>query len=349
MMKRGRLECCAFGALLCGLVCIAVAADPLPVQPPDLEELRSLPRLRKPHYSVQLHAEIRKDPAAMSEFVRITRVCSVHPFWTPDSQVDTCIELCVEHGAELAIYYSPLLRRFNEARAAADAAGEVFDAFALTLEVDGKFTDEVARYFAAVARISAKAKERNVFVGALVLDQEEMLVSDVTAGVVVWKQKMFEAVAGVLVPEAEVIWYGRGGFGEYATSTGWRVFPFTSMEVPGTCVTVPLYWLTETIHWRTAVQRTHALHPTERIIPYVSIGWQWTRDRPRGRKGCWSFPTEASYRIGAEINRRWFGDHPDRFLPNHEIPAVVLYWTKKFPPEFWAHFAAYVNGATGRD
>ena len=322
------------------------SAEPVVVTPPNLDELRALARLPKVHYSVPVHREIRKDHAVFSEFVRITGGCTVHPFWTSETEVEDCIALCKEHGAELAVYYSPFQRRFNEAKSAALKAGESFDAFPLTVEVDGLFEDELTRFAKKLAHIIALARVSGVHFGAVVLDQEMLVADDVTDGVVRWKHKQFWNVIKALAPHAEVIWYGRGGFREAATPSGWKVMPYTSIDVPGTCVTVPLYWITETHHWRKAVRLTHAANPLERIIPWVPIGWQWTRDRPAGRKGTKHFPTEASYILGSEINRSWFGRSPDRFLPNHEIPAVVLYWTFKFAPHFWAHFAAYVGGAT---
>lgn len=320
------------------------------VAAPDLDELRALSRLPKPHYSVPLHEEIRKNRAVMSEFVRITGACSVHPFWTGTEQVQTCIDLCKEHGSELAVYYSPFLRRFNAAKKAAKAAGEPFDSFPLTVEVDGPFLEELHKYGKALGKIAQQAALKEIKIGAVVFDQEQLFADDVTEGVVRWKQEQFYNVAVAKAPGAEIIWFGRGGFREAAKPGGWQIMPNTRMDVPGTCVTVPLYWITETHHWRSAVRLTHAENPDARIIPFVSIGWQWTRDRPGGRKGDHTFPTEASFRIGTEINHRWYGRHPLRFLPNHDIPAVVVYWTggDKFPPQFWDHFTAYVSGATGK-
>ena len=74
----------------------------------------------------------------------------------------------------------------------------------------------------------------------------------------------------------------------------------------------------------------------------------------------WDYDHVHSWRIGAELNLRWYGDRADVFAPWHMAEAVVFYpsvFDERGVPargdqqslettSFMAHFVAYVNGAS---
>lgn len=323
-------------------------ALPVESQTPPLNELQALSRLPKTHYSATIDKSLHAVTAILSEYVRITGACTVHAVWTSDSWVDNCIAACRAHGAEFAVYYEPLQRRFNDAKREAKEAGEAFNAMPVTLEVNGRFDDELRRFSSNLMRLKAKADEANVHFGAVILEHAPMVPDDVTGAVLEWKLNRFAAIVRAVAPQATLIWFGRGGVCEAPKPSGWEICPWVSLNVDADRVSLPLYWVEETYHWRQAVRMTANLNEEAgvRITPFVSIGWQWVRDRPNGRRASEEFRTANSFRLGAELNQSWFGRFPDRFLPNHLIPDVVFWPPPGWAPEFWPHFIAYVSGAT---
>ena len=86
------------------------------------------------------------------------------------------------------------------------------------------------------------------------------------------------------------------------------------------------------------------------VTPYVALaaGTQRTLTGVHFEQD-WRYDIIYSYQMGAELNNKWYSEHPEKYAPYEYAKVIFLYPAPLDPktPEWARHFIAYVRGATG--
>ncbi len=353
-------QICFFIAL--GIMGCGQTTSPLPpgtsAGEPDVSlfRMRSLKSLPKVHYSwpISNKALELSDTSELYEYARVTHAVTLRGESCNESHVQTAVAICHRLNshdpaikASVGLMYSPWHRKFGKSLPPTDE-GESTDA-----EIQ-----QFATRMATIGRWVASANEKyssKVELTAVLLDTERF---SARAGDLEWnkaitkKYDQFYDAARKAFGSARIEWYGRG-VQESATEKGWSPHPWNTFENKGSSFSCSLYRVPEIGVMRETLRRTLALarqHRIQTVTPWVALGAGYRRALDRFQKWDtdWDYDLIYSWMIGAELNRKWFGDRPARFMPGNVVEVVVFYPGPFDPrtPSWDKHFIAYVNGAT---
>ena len=318
-------------------------------------KLFALKPLPKVHYSWPPSPKLSSQ--RLYEFARITHSLCVSGDWAKQEHVDRCVYICARVNrtgpsikTSLGVNFSPWHNRFGKNLPPTDRGP--------TYWKEIHYFEERAQLVKQWIEQSNKKYGSDVKIGAITFDSERFQKK---AGNKAWNEGMREALdaihikASSIFPGARIEWYERGMV-QAAGGDGWaetKYWTGKEIKAPMSC---SLYSIPEIERTRETFRRTVKLADQmgiSDVTPYVALAAGYRR----GLKGLsdqhwdfdWSYDIIYSYRMGAELNIKWYGDRPERFAPYNRAKVVIFY-----PPPFdkrvpdWArHFIAYVRGATG--
>jgi hypothetical protein len=319
-------------------------------------KLSALKPLPKVHYSSPLKSDIldNKNNQRLYELVRIMHSVCVWGEWTTAEQIDNCVYTCArvnktnpEIKASLAITFSPWHRRFDKNLPPTDR-GPTY-----RKEID--YFEERALLVKKWVEQSNKKYGSDVKISAIFLDCERFYVSPDDEK---WNEAIRENLDAIhiktkaIFPEARIEWYGRGMV-QASDGDGWaktKYWTGKEIKAPLSC---SLYSIPEMELTRETFRRTCKLADQmgiSDVTAYVALAAGYRRGLKKAQyfDMDWQYDIIYAYRIGAELNIKWYGDRPERFAPYNRAKIISLY-----PPPFddrspdWArYFIAYVRGAT---
>jgi len=318
-----------------------------------LSELKPLPKV---HYYWPVYGEIldNRGSKRLYQLARITHSVCVSGQWAKKQQIDNCVYTCARVNktnpaikTSLGLNFSPWHGKFGKKLPPTDRGPTYWEEI--------RYFEERAQLVKQWVEQSNKKYGSDVKIGAITLDTERFYVK---AGDESWNEGIREALdaihlkAQAVFPNARIEWFSRG-IRQGATGDGWVKTPYWTGKEIKPSLSCSLYMLPEIEATRERFRRTCKLADemgVEDVTPWVALGAGYRR----GIDGTywdfdWSYDIIYSYKIGTELNHRWYAEHPERAAPYGRAKVIIFY-----PPPFdkrvpdWArHFIAYVRGATG--
>ena len=320
-------------------------------------KLRALKPLPKVHYSYGCLGCGMVNDRNSRRLYQCARITHALSFWghtvTPE-QVNNCVYACArvnktnpEIPASLAVCYGPWTRKFGKDLPPTDRGPTYYEEIRY-------FSECMERLKKWLAEANQKYDSK-VKVSVILLDCERFSTKKYDRA---WNEGIREALdafhiqAKKIFPDARIEWYDRG-VKRYRGVSWAKTGRFTGKEIkaPFSC---PLYTLPETERMRETYRRTCTLADTfniKEVTPWVALAAGY---RPSITEGeywdmDWDYDLVYSYKFGAELNVKAYGDQPKKYAPYNRAKVIIFY-----PPLFdkrakhWArHFIAYVRGATG--
>jgi len=320
-------------------------------------KLSALKPLPKVHYSFAcLGCGMINDRNSrrLYECARITHALTSWGQGLTQEQLDNCVYACARVNktnpkipASVAVCFKPWHRKFGKDLPPTDRGPTYY---------------EEIRYFSqCLKRLKKWLAEANqkygskVKLGAILLDCERFSTKKYNRA---WNEGIREALDAIHIQakkiflEARIEWYDRG-VKRYRGVSWAKTGRFTGKEIkaPLSC---PLYALPETERMRETYRRTCALADSfniEEVTPWVALaaGYRPSITEDEYWDMDWDYDLVYSYKFGAELNVKAYGDQPKKYAPYNRAKVIIFY-----PPPFdrrtpqWAkHFIAYVRGATG--
>lgn len=302
----------------------------------------------------------------LSEWTRVSGSAPIHLRWTEREKTQRRVQAAAKHGAILAVTYSPMLINYRslekEYENEPDATRWSLIRAAKVrymLDLGPRWTDELEWFRGRVKSISEVASEFGIPSEQVVfmLDHEYSVINEMTVPVLCHKLNLMVDV--VIDRGMKVFWYNHGSWREdNRGKDGWSIFPHVPDCVLGEWASTSLYWPTEIHHMRETMQRTLA-GDTRDVVPFVSLGWSWTRVYDKGRilrTGTRDYPIVHSMILGDDINKTWKARRKDAlYFDNTRIPFVFMWpgvdhvvgLPKGSASDgiFWRHFYAYHKGS----
>ncbi len=316
-------------------------------------KLFALKPLPKVHYSWPVSPELSNQ--RLYELARITHSLCVSGDWAKQEHIDKFVYICARVNktgpdikASLAINFSPWHKKFGKKLPPTDRGPTYWEEI--------RYFEERARLVKQWLKQSNKKYGSDVKVGAVTLDAERF---HERAGDKSWNEGIRQALdaihlrAKAIFPKARIEWYGRGVL-QAAVDSGWAKTRYWTGKEIKTSLSCSLYSVFEIERTRETFRRTCKLADqmgVSDVTPWVSLASGYRRGLKKFNYYDidYSYDIIYSYRIGAELNSKWYGDRPERFAPYNRAKVIVFY-----PAPFdkrvsdWArHFIAYVRGATG--
>lgn len=341
--------------LMCGQ---CGGAGPPPLSEAEIDaKLFALKPLPKVHYFWPPAREFleNRENRRVYELARITHSLCISGEWATQKEVDNCVYICARVNktkpaikASLGINFSPWHRRFDRKLPPTDRGPTYWKEIV--------YFEQRAELLKKRIEDSNKKYDSDVKIGAITLDCERFVAKK---GNKAWNEGMREALdaihikARAIFPDSRIEWYGRGMI-KVSRGDGWGKFPYWTGNEIKTSLSCSLYSVPAFELMRETFRRTCKLADelsVEDVTPWVALASGYRRGLVKSRywDRTWSYDIIYSYKIGAELNIKWYGDRPERFAPYNRAKVIVFY-----PPPFgrktpdWArHFIAYVRGATG--
>jgi len=320
----------------------------------NLSALKPLPKV---HYSFGcLGCGMINDPNSyrLYQCARITHALSFWGHGLTSEQVNNCVYACARVNktnpkipASLAFCYSPWTRKFGKGLPPTDRGSTYYE----EIRYFSECMERLKRWLAEANRkYGSKVK-----VSAVLLDCERFSTKSYNRA---WNEGIRQALDAIHIkareffPEARIEWYDRG-VKRYRGVSWAKTSRFTGKEIkaPFSC---PLYALPESERMRETYRRSCALADTfniDEVTPWVALaaGYRPSITENEYWDMDWDYDLVYSYKLGAELNVKAYGDQSKKYAPYNRAKVVIFY-----PPLFdkrvkhWArHFIAYVRGATG--
>lgn len=368
-----------YAIVLASILCIGMAyAEKLSVneQPSDsqiigwLTELKPLPKI---HYSWPLPHELlaNSNDIRLYEYARLTHAISFRVESVSYSEVEVAVQVCDSINKKnpkilcsLAINYSPWHRKFEDNLPPTN--------FGKSHEAEIEYFSNKLKLFRKFLLKANDTIKSSIMLTAILLDSERFHVVNKSKvklnttisrrhGLIInvekWnnaitqKHDLIYTLSKSIFPTVKIIQYDRGGWMVAATPSGWMQAAWYALDEIGESFSVSLYRVSELETTREAFRRTVTSakkYGVNEVIPWLALGSGFRRQVDSFRKWShWNYDLIYSWQIGAELNVKWYGDHPDRFAPWHKAKVIVFFpspFSKKYPS--WAkHFVAYVRGA----
>ena len=311
-----------------------------------LFELKPLPKV---HYFWPLSHRLKISDRRLYELARITHTLCLPCEWVTAAQVEKNVYTCAKVNktnpstkATLGVVFVPWHQKFGKELPPNDRG--------LSYYAELNHFEQRAALVKQWIEQSNKKYHSDVKVTAVLLDCERFAAKPENKE---WNEGMRQALDAIHIraqsffPGARIEWYGRGirGFG-WKKSWYW-----TGKEIKAS-LSCSLYTVPEIEHTREIFRRTCKLADEmaiNEVTPWVALA-SGTRRNLEGVyfDADWRYDIIYSYRIGAELNNKWYSDRPERYAP-YEYAKVIVFYPGPFAPKTpdWArHFIAYVRGAT---
>ena len=325
----------------------------------DIEsKLFALKPLPKIHYSFSLNSNLINDRNSrlLYELARITHSLSVIGRACTQDQIDNCIYTCerinktkpaIENS--LALNFTPWHYRFGKDLPPTDKGP--------TYESEINFFRDRLKLIKKWVAEGNKKYSSDIKVGAILLDTEVFVArkNDPVYNEAM-RQKLddIDIIARTIFQKSRIIWFGRGVKRVWG-GDGWgRSRYFTGKEVT-TTLTCALYTVPEIERTRETYRRTCKLADQmgiKEVMPWVALAAGYRRglkEKPEVWDFDWRYDLIYSYQIGAELNKPWYGNRPERYAP-YNRSKIISFYPSPFDvrtPKWTDHFIAYVRGATG--
>jgi hypothetical protein len=214
------------------------------------------------------------------------------------------------------------------------------------------------------SRISKWAESADVEIRWVVLDCEFFLFSPGQGSLnQIFLRRLQQAyrIARTYFPNAQIHWYNRGCVRRVPNDAHpWGVWPRMTPSglESGQAFACRLYHGSDLGLQRETFDRTHynaTNNGYTEVVPWVALGSGFkprvtsNGSVPHRWSFDWDYDLEASYMLGAWINRDWYRDRPARFGWWRAAPLVILYPGPfdERAPHWNKHFIAYCRGALG--
>ncbi len=312
-------------------------APPVDQADPRIADLQEFAPLSIPHASWWLPKQVWADQNLLTEYVRITGVCSLSLLWSPDAAYAACAAAIDQAGRGIiALNYSPYHRLEAESAGHFDLcwAAELLD---------------VAERLEHVRGLPG-----GNLVQLAILDHER------------YNQSQYPTVALKLAAMylvfheqiATVTWYGQGWWERAVWAPdGWQLFPRTLPTVPHDGLFgVTLYQLNNLTLMRESIRRSaaEADRQNARLAAWVRLGigygYEWHLEGLWAPRRKVTYPLANSWRLGFDLAHTYASKRPAVFAPYDRIKLVIFYPAPYGPANkyFHDHFVAYLHGWYGK-
>ncbi|MCH7491696.1 MAG: hypothetical protein IID05_13515 [Gemmatimonadetes bacterium] len=320
-----------------------------------VEWLSELQPLSKVHYSWPLRKAFLSDPAdpLLYEYVRLTHAITVGDPSTSD-MVDVAVQVCAEVNAAypripatLGVKYSPYHREFE------DTPPTEFGL--IHRNAVANFTRKFQNIRDWIAESNAR-HGTDVWVSRVFLDAERFRV---TSGDTFWNDSMrvkynlaYDA-GKYFFPRAGVEWIAYGGVRRDSSASGWGVSLRFTFDEESDAFSCALFRVPELGYTQETFRRTYELaqeYDVDEVTPWIALGsgFRRTFEKRKLWTFVWDYDLWYSWQLGAEINKRWYGNRSDRYAPWHAATVAAFYPEPFGRAPYWGeHFVAYVRGANG--
>ncbi len=318
-------------------------------------KLRQLKPLPKVHYSWGLGTLIN-DPNSklLYELARITHSIGITGAYVSEEQIVNAVYVCArvdrtnpEIPASIAINLSPFHYKFEKNLGPADRGAsfqEELNFLVTRLMLIKSWVGKANAKYSSDVRVTAILFDSERFVRSKTDEKWNSAICDA-----------FETVQQAAVrifPSARIEWFAQGVEAAWGKD-GWGETPFFVHCKMFRALSCIFYTLPEIERMRETFRRTCKLADElgiEEVTPWVALGSGLRRNfNGQNWDSNWDYDLIYSWEFGAELNSKWYSEHPKRFAP-FDRARIVAFYPCPFDsrsPNWGKHFIAFVRGANG--
>jgi len=287
----------------------------------------------------------------MNAYTQVTSACPVSLRFSSDQRIGTCMQFVMQDPRNLlAVTYSPMVRDYKKVvtKYKDQPKKIVLEKQRVSLELAGIWDVEMALIRSRMDFIRMAATEANVTMDRIVvmLDHEDAVMNDVTRPAI--KYKLDQIYDLIKFHGCQVFHYNIGSIRQdFRDGSGWTAWDAVPADCKTDFASMSLYYLTELMHMREAMRRTMA-NVEGPVVPFISIGWQWTRKYSRGKNpriATQNFSEHFTSILADDLNKKWKSNVPKVYFNNTRVPMIWTWPGVGNSPTFWKHFYAYHRGA----